>query len=121
MNELSQREIFASRLLHHRRGEVFVRETEGASEGVFDEGFGEAAGEGVGLCGDEVAQLEVVFEGGAVVEGGGARSGPSFFDSALFKVVLGAPFAGGVEVFEAEADGVDLAVAARALSCLCLG
>src|SRR5258707_355993 len=35
--------------------------------------------------------------------------------------VLGAPLAGGIEVFQAEADGIDLAVAARALRLLLVG
>ena len=51
VNELTQGEVFLLRLLHDTNGEVFIGEAERSAEGVFDEGFGEAAGYGESKAG----------------------------------------------------------------------
>jgi hypothetical protein len=120
--ELLHHKTLRLRTLHDVIGEGGIGEAVGTAEGILDEGFGEAAGEVFALGGDEVAELEVVLEGGAVVELAAGVDGPGFLaDAALFEGLLGAPFAGGVEVFEAEADEVDLAMSLQALRLFLMG
>src|SRR5690349_3115078 len=115
MNELAQGEVLLSRLVHYAGRELFIAETEGSTECVFNEGFAEAEREGIRLRRDDIAQSEIVFERGAVVERGRRIDGPGLFHPAFTLVgVFGAPLAGGVEVFQAKADGVDLTMAVRA-------
>ena len=78
------------------------------------------------LRGDDVAQAEVVLKRGTVVERGGGIDGPGLlglrigFPAGIGRhvAVLRPPLADGVEILQAEADGVDLAMAARALRIL---
>ena len=108
--------------------QVFVGETKGATEGVANQGLGEAAGEVFFSLGNAVAKLEVVGEGGAVVElaggvdgGGGSAELDATFSVLGELVFFGAPFAGCIKILETEANWIDLAVATGALSLLLMG
>ena len=67
-DELAEGEVLGLGLFDDGGGELFIGEAIGAAEGVFDQGFGEALGEVFAAVGDEVAEVEVGLEGGAVVE-----------------------------------------------------
>jgi len=107
LHELAHREVLLLCALHDVGREGFVRKAEGSSQRILDQCFRETACEVLGLGGDEVAQLEVVFESGAFVEGGGRVDGPGLeavprgaaVSVEGMEAVFGAPFAGGVEVF----------------------
>src|SRR4051812_14569184 len=107
MNELTQSEAFLARLVDDACREVLIGEPKRSAERVLDEGFRESTHKAIRLRRDDVAQLEVVFERGTIVEGGGGIDGPGLLRSAFELIrVLGAPFAGSVEVLQAEADGI---------------
>ena len=94
-----------------------VRVTHFPSEGVGEELGCEAAEEKVFLGEELILKAGHAGEFGAVGHfGGGVDDGIIFADAALVaEAFLGSPFAGGVVVFEGEAEGVDFVVAAGAL------
>ena len=126
VDELADCEVFAFGEGNDAVSEVLIREAEGAAEAVTDEVFGEAVGEVFFTGGDEVTEILKVAEFRAVVEcsGGvdfpGLPFGPT---PAGFGAVIvnGTPFSGGIEIFEPEANGIDLAVATGTLGFLHVG
>ena len=99
--------------------ELRIGEAEGPARGVFDEMLGEAAGEVVFAGCDQLAQFVVVGEGGAIVKLAGRVDLLRRLLPPEFYAVP--PFARSVEILQAEADGVDLAVAAGALRFFLMG
>ena len=122
VDEFINGELFALRGANNLIRQLFIRESEGTAQSVFDQVFGESAGEVYFSVGDDVAEFVIIGERRAVVKGAGGidRPGLSFlpFSSGM---VRGAPLAGGVEIFQSEADGVDLAMATGALGFCLMG
>ena len=107
---------------HDVSGERFVEESERTPHPILHEGLGEAAAEFLRVGGDLVAEFEVVLEAGSFVESPGRTDRPGLTADPLLLVSLRRPpFAGGVEILQPEADGVDLTVALGALGLLLVG
>lgn len=96
-------------MVGHAFGELVderaVGNFEASAEGVGEEFFGEAAAESRGVGEEEFFEFGEGLELASVGEFAGGVDG--FFDAGF----VGAPGAGGVEVLEAETEGVDLLVA----------
>ena len=94
-----------------------------------DQGLGEATGEVLLMLGGnqltqfkEIGKCRTVMHFAGDVDGGAPFTGHHLAFSVLGEsIFLAAPLAGGVEVFEAEADRIDLAMAAGALGFLHVG
>ena len=122
MNELAAEELFALRGANKFICQVFIRETEGTTQGVFDQVFSEAVCEVFFAFSDEVASFVVVVGSWSFVKcsRGVHCPGFAFADASAspvsrLVVVFSPPLSGGVEVFQAEANGVDLAMTTCAL------
>ena len=96
-------------------GQIFIGETEGTTQSIPDQVFGETTGEIILSMSDLITQFVIVAKRGSLVKRSGGIDVPDFLPFALAIEVLGPPLSGSVEVFQAEADRVDLAVAACAL------
>ncbi len=78
LDEFADVVLFGFGVGYDLAGQVFVGETKWTAKGICDQGLGEAAGEVFFSLGNAVAKLEVVGEGGAVVElAGGVDGGGS--------------------------------------------
>lgn len=101
------------------RGQIRIREAVGSSKAIFDQGFRVTVGECLWLIGNPVSEFPVIIEFRAFMEGATGVDGPVFAPADGLGVGFGRPpFAGGVEVLQSEADGVDLPVALGALGLL---
>ena len=103
LNEIAYSFFGASHFLADTVDGGAVVAVEFAADGVGEEFFGKAAGEGFFPGGDELAKLRVGAEGLAAVEFSGG------VDCEFVGIAI-APGADGIVVFEGESSGVDFVV-----------
>ncbi len=94
-----------------------VGESAGAAQCILDQVLGEAAGKVILPRGDQISQLEKVLERRPLEKGIGGVDRPG-----LRAELFGRPpLAGGIKVFEPEADRIDLSMSARTLRLFPMG